>query len=127
MLEVTKDEAILLLRKWQEEKTLLQCSLSFDRTRCITLGRIEKIDEEEAQVNGSSLDESGGKYGLILRFMNVRRFCFDDVKLPQQQPDSVMERAAEALEQYLFMDLGFGCFCAIFATREPHTDLPNIT
>jgi hypothetical protein len=76
MVETTKTEAILLLRKWQEEKTLLQASLFFEETRSIVLGRIEKIDNDEVQIDGSSRDELGGQYGLVVRFANVKRFCF---------------------------------------------------
>jgi hypothetical protein len=117
MIETTQAEAILMLRKWQEEKTLLQASLSLDRTRCIVLGRIERLDSDEVQMDGSSRDELGAQYGLVLRFANVRRFCFGDMAhLPQNRTPEIQE-AVEAFETHLFLDLG-ACMCVIFAIRD---------
>jgi hypothetical protein len=117
MLEASQAEVVLLLRKWQEEKTLLQASLSFDRTRCIVLGRIERIDDDEVQIDGSSRDELGAQYGLVVRFANVRRFCFGDMdRLPQDRPPEI-EEAVNAFETHLLLDLG-ACMCLIFAIRD---------
>ncbi|MGD1094576.1 MAG: hypothetical protein ABSB35_21605 [Bryobacteraceae bacterium] len=123
MLETTQAEAVLLLRKWQEEKTLIQASLSFDQTRCIVLGRVERIDGDEVQIDGSSRDDLGGQYGLVVRFANVRRFCFGDMDhIPQpRQPE--IQQAVGAFETHLLLDLG-ACLCVIFAIRDSRVHQP---
>jgi len=119
MMETTQEEIVLLLRKWREEKTLIQASLSFDRTRCMILGRIERLDSDEVQIDGSSRDEA--QQGLVVRFSDVRRFCFGDMdRLPQDRPVEV-QQAIDTFETRILLDLG-GCFCLIFAIRDPGSD-----
>jgi hypothetical protein len=123
MFEVTKDEAILLLKKWRDEKTLLQAGLSFDRTRCIVLGRLGRVDDDEAQIDGLSQDQLPAQYGLIIRFANIKRFCFGDMNhLPQPRPTEI-QQAIDAFETHLLLDLHLGaCMCAIYAIRDSGVD-----
>jgi hypothetical protein len=53
--------ALAIREQMARREMLLQASLSFDRTRRIVLGRIEKIDDDEVQKDGLSRDELGAQ------------------------------------------------------------------
>jgi hypothetical protein len=117
-METTQDMAVSLLRKWQEDGRVVQAAVSFGRTRCTVLGRIERINGDEIWIDGSSEDEHGEKYGLILRFADVSRISFEDARFFSQHGRDVQEQVDEAFESFLSIDLG-PCKCSIFACRLP--------
>ncbi len=55
-MHISKVDALSLLRKWQQEKTLLQCAL-YDRppdaelATCVIMGFVEQVDEQKLFVS----------------------------------------------------------------------------
>lgn len=112
------EEALSLLRKWQEEKQLIQAALIFSKTRCSILGRVERIDSDQIQIDGSSLDEFGNRYGLLLQLADVLSFSFGDARSFSQPDPDVAEQVDRTYDSFLSIDLG-PCKCVVFACRPP--------
>lgn len=82
------------------------------------LGEIKKLDDDELWIDGSTREELGRHYGLVLRFADVLRFLFDDTRLLQHQDPELTKQVQGMSESYLSMNLG-ACKCAIFPLRLP--------
>jgi hypothetical protein len=119
-MDVTQEEALSLLRKWHEDKYLIQGSLLFGKTRCMFFGHIREIDDQ-IWIDGSSREQLGDRYGLILRLADVLRFSFEDTRFfaqlaPGLDP-SLSEQVEQSYESILMLDLG-PCQCAMFASSD---------
>jgi hypothetical protein len=118
-MKTPKEMALSLLRKWQEEERLVQGSITFQKTRCGVIGRIEQLDGEQVRIDASSTDELFGlQRGLILRFADVLGFNFEDSRFFSQQQHEMAKQIDEAFESFLSLDLG-PCKCVLFACRLP--------
>jgi hypothetical protein len=128
-METTQEMALSLLRKWQEEERLVLASITFGKTRCMVLGRIEQLDDEQILIDGSSTEEPFGKHrGLILRFGDVLTFSFDDARLFSEQAPDIATQIESVAESFLSLDLGtltLGVIAksTLFALRLP-SELP---
>jgi hypothetical protein len=79
-LDATSEQAFLLLKKWRDERRLLQGSLFFSETTnaCI-VGRIEALTPSSVRIDAQSVSRRfGANAGLLLNLAEVIRFEFED-------------------------------------------------
>jgi hypothetical protein len=113
-MEATFNEAYELLRKWRDEKRIIQCGL-FDESgsSCNVIGRIEKLDEESVFISASSMYPRGKFISLAVN-LNSARFRFEDWR---DAPPEHTESLRAAFDSFLFVSLARGGHCEIYAAK----------
>ena len=113
-MEATPSEAYELLRKWQDEKRIIQCGLFEEMgSSCGIIGRIEKLDEESVHISAKSLYPRGHFYNLVVNFHGAR-FTFEDWR---DAPPEHVESLRSAYDSFLFISLPRGGHCEIYAAK----------
>ncbi len=110
----SSNEARGLLRKWQEEKRIIQCSMADGKgSFCGIVGRIENLDEESLLIDARSIYPRGKFIGLTINFHGAR-FSFQDSR---EAPAEDMEALRKAFDSFLFMKFPTGCHFSLFVAR----------
>jgi hypothetical protein len=120
-METSQEDALSLLRKWQEEKRLVQAHLSSGgNSGSMILGRIEQIDAEWIKIDGQSRDRLGRQYGLTIALDEVIRFSFEDKRFVEQaeRRPQVLESVKQVFDSFLFVELDW-CTCTIAVFNLP--------
>jgi hypothetical protein len=113
-VEASFNEAFALLRKWQEEKRIIQCNLSDGKDAvCGIIGRIENLDEESLLISAKSMYPRGKFISLTINFHGAR-FRFEDWR---DAPPQHTEALRAAYDSFLFVTLARGWHCEIYATK----------
>jgi len=121
-VQIPATEAISLLRKWQQEITLLQCALydnppDDEKAICVIMGYVEHIDEQRLYIDGSHIENLGnyGKYFSCNVTLADALYQFGDIR------DAADERSAESFKTthdcFLAILLPTGGLCEILATK----------
>ena len=110
----SSNEARGLLRKWQEEKRIIQCSMADGKgSFCGIVGRIENLDEESVLIDARSIYPRGKFIGLAIHFHGAR-FSFQDSR---EAPAKDMEALRQAFDSFLFIEFPAGCHFSLFVTK----------
>jgi hypothetical protein len=125
---IPANEAISLLRKWHQERTLVQCALydvppDDEHAISAILGYIERVDERNLLVDAKALDPRYGKYFSCTVKLSGALYHFGDSR------DTADESAAESFktthECFLAIMLPLGGVCEILATK-PSSEIIDI-
>jgi hypothetical protein len=117
-METSFNEALELLRKWQEEKRTIQCALFDDAgSSSSIIGRIELLDNKNLRITARSLLQSvrGDLIGLALD-LDGAVFRFEDWR---DAPPEQAEALRTAYDSFLFVALRGGSHCEIYAVKFP--------
>ena len=113
-MEASSNEAFELLRKWKDEKRIIQCGL-FDGSgcNCGIIGRIDRVDEESVDISAKSMYPRGKFISLTIN-LHGARFRFEDWR---DAPPRHTEALRAAYDSFLFVTLARGWHCEIYATK----------
>jgi EAL domain-containing protein (putative c-di-GMP-specific phosphodiesterase class I) len=113
-VEASSNEAFELLRKWSDEKRIIQCGL-FDGAgcNCGIIGRIDEIVEESVLISAKSMYPRGKFISLAVN-LHGARFRFEDWR---DAPPQDTEPLRAAYDSFLFITLARGWHCEIYATK----------
>jgi hypothetical protein len=113
-MKISPQDAVSLLRKWQQERRMIQASLIFSATtNCCAIGRLEHVDAQPVRIDARSIDRIGHHRGLLLDLSEAKGFNFHDSR---DAPPDYAEQLQQAYEAFLFIELD-GCLCEIYAAK----------
>jgi|SRR6266487_5861306 len=124
-MHITKEEALSLLRKWQNEKPLLQCVM-YDRipdTQHATIGLmgfVEQVDAKSLCIDAKGVDRQYGKYFSCNVDLEGALYQFEELR---NSPDESLKLVYESALVILLPESG--AFCEILVTR-PKTEIVDI-
>jgi len=112
-MNISAEDAKSLLRKWQEERRIIQVGLiSSLTTGGHLIGRIERIDDT-LRIDATSLNKTGYSFALILDFSDAQEFRFEDWR---DSPPEFTDQIRDICDSQLFIDLG-NCHCELYALK----------
>jgi hypothetical protein len=108
------DDALLILRKWQQEKNPVFASLSSNGKSVGTIfGRVQGISESWIVIDDRGRSRSGKSRSELKLFINeVLSFRYEDSRYVP--PDSPAAELAKQYDGFLFIELDW-CECSIWA------------
>lgn len=125
VMDIPTVDALSLLRKWQDEKRLVQAGLVLsETTSCCIIGRIEHVNTESVTIHAVGGDEGqlDRHSGLSFDLVSVRKFAFEDWR---DAPPQHTEALRIAYEGFLF--ISFDDYrCEVYACKTPDELLPSI-
>jgi hypothetical protein len=114
-VDISLQEAISLLRKWQEERRMIQCALfAPNGTSCSLIGRIEHVEPDTIRIDATSRDKLGRFIGMSLRASKALGFSFEDWR---DAPEEHANALRQAYETFLFVNFYDGSHCEIYAAK----------
>jgi hypothetical protein len=115
-MEITKEEALSLLRKWQQERRLMEGKAFFDdKISSNVLGRIENVSTEEVTIDDRSFVTGSTRYGMIVYLASVTRFSFEDHRFAEGLEEA--DQIRESYEGFLFLKFAGGGVVHLLAAR----------
>ena len=103
-----------MLRKWQQERRIIQAALVFsETTNCCIVGRIKHVDSRSLKIDASSLQAGGHVQGLSLNIFDAIALSFEDWR---DAPTEYAEQLRQDFDSFLFVDAD-GFRCEIYATK----------
>jgi hypothetical protein len=121
-MTITIEEALSLLRKWQDENRLIQCSLvSSETLMCGLVGRLVSVDNSECRIDASSLTASGKVAGMIFSPSEASEWFYQDYR---DAPPEFAQKLEAAYDGQLFIAFQH-CHCEIFAMKTTE-ELPTL-
>jgi hypothetical protein len=114
-LNITRQQAIDLLQKWQLERRVIQGGVfqSNDGASSGFLGRIERLDNHSLTIDARSLFLLGDRCGLQLPFKNAD-YSYSDWR---DAPEHHRPPLREAYDSALFIAIAPGWHIELFATK----------
>jgi hypothetical protein len=113
---ITREEALSLLRKWQEERRIIQASLTLsEKTSCSVVGRIEHLDSDSVRIDLRSKFHVGVYTGISVDLMAATGFIFEDTRFTAEHEQAA--KIAKSYEGFLFVMLPDGLQAQFWATR----------
>jgi hypothetical protein len=110
----SSNEARGLLRKWQEEKRIIQCSMADGKgSSCGIVGRIENLDEKSVLIDARSIYPRGKFIGVTIYFHGAR-FSFQDSREASEED---IEALRKTFDSFLFFKFPTGCRFGLFVAR----------
>jgi len=85
MATITRDEALLVVKKWFDEKTAVRCDFSFERIVGCLRGRIFKFDGQDL-----GLLSPDRRSELSIRISHDATFGYGGFQGPPVEPDNVI-------------------------------------
>ena len=119
-MQIPTIEALSLLRKWQQERVLLQCAMrdlpqKHARMVSAMLGRVERVDERELYIDSSSLMERYGKYFSCHVTLTDAIYHFGDWRDAANQESGQVLKTGH--DYFLAVFLPTGGLCEILAAK----------
>lgn len=112
-MNITAEDAKSLLRKWQEERRVIQVGLiASTTTGAHIIGRIVRIDDI-LRIDATSLNRTGERFALVLDFSEALEFRFEDWR---DAPPEFRDQIRDVCESQLFIELA-SCRCELFALK----------
>ncbi len=94
------DEALLLFRKWQQERIPITCTVLGKGVRVQIVGLVEQTKDGAIEIRGA---EEGGSLHLHLHSVYEFKYCD-----PREITDAEMREQAEAFAGFLIARLHYG-------------------
>ena len=123
-MQISAEDAISVLRKWKEERRILQCIFADSRdedtaSSCACLGRIEELDDDSVRIDARRMQIPGARGDLIgcfIRFHGAEFGLFDWRNVAPE--DAVGQHAMrQSYEMVLIVLLPTGCNCELRAAK----------
>jgi hypothetical protein len=123
-MHISAEDAIALLRKWQQEKTLLQCVLydqipDTDQAASAITGYVEEVDEQKLYIDARGVNPQYGKYFSCHVGLSGAKYQFGETR---ESPDESFKLVYESFFAIL---LPSGAMCEILVTR-PKTEIVDM-
>ena len=112
---ISTDEALTILRKWQQEGRPIQASLSISgRISSSALGRIQQIGADGLiKIDGSSMFHTGRLNSIAFELFQVIEVRFEDWR---NAPPEHAQQLRDVYDCFLFMNFGH-YNCEFYATK----------
>jgi hypothetical protein len=114
-VNISRQEAIDVLHKWQDERRLVQGGIfqSNDGATSGFLGRIERLDNSSLAIDARSLFMLGDRCGLTLALQEAGYSYSDWRDAPGDQRD----RLREGYDSALFIEIARGWHIELYAAK----------
>lgn len=112
-MDITKEDAILVLRKWLDERTRVKILLEGTRLRVSGTGWLMSVTDGEIEI-ALGLDNRNDALSIALSLEAVRMFEFVD---PHEANPSIREEAVTSVSSILAMTFSASTGCMIFELR----------
>lgn len=115
-MEITHEEVLSLLRKWRDEKRIIQGLLAFsEKTSCCVYGRIEHLDNDWVRVDDRSMSSFEARTGISIDLMSATGFSFEDDRIAAGTEEA--DQIRQCYEGLLFVRLPGGLNAQLRAAR----------
>jgi hypothetical protein len=113
-MNISIEDTLSLLRKWQDERRLIQCGLVYSfEISCTVVGRIEEVEVGSIRINARSLRTDGKFDSLLFNLVDSTEILFHDWR---DAPEEVAPSLKAAYEAHIFVRFR-DCHCEIYALK----------
>jgi hypothetical protein len=118
-METSLYDAVSIMRKWQQEKRVVQCSIydlpaDAEKASFTIFGRIEHLDETNLRIDARTIFERLGQYIACTIVLSGARFHFGGYR---DAPPETAQQFERSFDSFLQIIPESGSVCEIMAAK----------